>query len=140
MAACCVSSALFPGAHQFLFLVTEPQKHTSPTFCFANRISRAMADETRLPPDHHTKSESHMLVSRTTYDLTISSPTSKDTVTIIVGEDPHTATFHLPKPLLAAKSSFVERALRPEWSNSVSNRTIRLPDIPPALSTCTRAG
>jgi hypothetical protein len=92
-----------------------------------------MADETHLPPDHHTKSESHMLVSRTTYDLTISSPTSEDTVTIIAGEDPHTATFHLPKPLLAAKSSFFERALRPEWSNSVSNRTIRLPDIPPAL-------
>jgi hypothetical protein len=92
-----------------------------------------MADEAHLPPNHHTSSESRMIVSRTTYDLIISSPTPADTMTIIVGEDPHTATFHLPKTLLVAKSSFFERALSPEWSNSVSNRTIQLPDIPPAL-------
>jgi hypothetical protein len=110
--------------------VFKAKKQLSLMSASTNRYA-AMDDEAQPPPKRYA-SEGHMTSFRTSYDLTISDPSSDETVTIIVGEDPHTATFHLPKALLRTTSDFFARALRPEW-RAPSKSTIHLPDIPPAL-------
>jgi hypothetical protein len=84
------------------------------------------------PPANQLPAQRKLKFFRTSYDLGISDPASKDTVTVIVGKEPNTSTFHLRKSDLEANSEFFARALKPEWCTS-SDQVIRLPDVDPAL-------
>jgi hypothetical protein len=110
--------------------VFRAKKQLYLTSALTNRHA-AMNYETPPPPERHA-SEGHMTSFRTSYDLTISDPSSDETATVIVGEDQHTATFHFLKALLKTTSNFFAHALRHEW-HAPSKSTIHLPEIPPAL-------
>jgi hypothetical protein len=91
----------------------------------------AMGNEAQRPPKQRVNGQ-HIDFSRAQYDITLSEPSSEETVTVIVGEHPHTATFHLPRAPLRETSEFLKRALRPEWG-ALSKRTVHLRDTQPVL-------
>ena len=84
------------------------------------------------PPANQFPGTRKLKFFRTSYDLEISDPASKDTVIVIVGRNANASTFYLPKAALEATSDFFARALKPQWC-SPSKQTIHLPDIEPAL-------
>ncbi|CAO2657506.1 Nn.00g036320.m01.CDS01 [Neocucurbitaria sp. VM-36] len=84
------------------------------------------------PPTNRPPGQTHLRFLRTSYNLEISDPSSRDTIVVKVGSDPTVSTCYIHAEALRGSSDFFKRALKPEWTMT-SSRLIHLPDVDPAL-------